>query len=195
MNFQNIEFVKSAADIVGLPRDGLRHIVFAGRSNVGKSSVINCIAGRKSLARVSATPGKTAQINLYALDTKCYLVDLPGYGYAKVSAAERQRWGSLMEDYFARDNAFALGVLLVDARHQPTAEDVAMADYFKNSGLPFAVAANKTDKLKKSEIAESLERIQSTLELADNMPVISFSAKSGEGRQRLRDMIERCAKT
>ena len=185
LNLQRAEFVRSAAKSADLPRDGLPQVVFAGRSNVGKSSVINKILLRKNLARVGAAPGKTTHINYFLIDEKLYLVDLPGYGYAKVSQAERDRWGRLIESWFADNALMTLGIMVVDARHKPTADDCTMAEWFKQSGKPFLVVANKLDKLRKSEIEPNLARIRETLGLPDDVKVIAFSAEKGEGRQEL----------
>ena len=185
LNLQRAEFVRSAAKSADFPRDGLPQVVFAGRSNVGKSSVINKILLRKNLARVGAAPGKTTHINYFLLDEKLYLVDLPGYGYAKVSQAERDRWGRLIESWFADNALMTLGIMVVDARHKPTADDCTMAEWFKQSGKPFLVVANKLDKLRKSEIEPNLAIIRETLGLPDDVKVIAFSAEKGEGRQEL----------
>ena len=185
LNLQRAEFVRSAAKSADFPRDGLPQVVFAGRSNVGKSSVINKILLRKNLARVGAAPGKTTHINYFLIDEKLYLVDLPGYGYAKVSQAERDRWGRLIESWFADNALMTLGIMVVDARHKPTADDCTMAEWFKQSGQPFLVVANKLDKLRKSEIEPNLAIIRETLGLPDDVKVIPFSAEKGEGRQEL----------
>ena len=185
LNLQRAEFVRSAAKPADFPRDGLPQVVFAGRSNVGKSSVINKILLRKNLARVGAAPGKTTHINYFLIDGKLYLVDLPGYGYAKVSQAERDRWGRLIESWFADTALMTLGIMVVDARHKPTADDCTMAEWFKQCGKPFLVVANKLDKLRKSEIEPNLARIRETLGLPDDVKVIAFSAEKGEGRQEL----------
>lgn len=185
LNLQRAEFVRSAAKSADFPRDGLPQVVFAGRSNVGKSSVINKILLRKNLARVGAAPGKTTHINYFLIDEKLYLVDLPGYGYAKVSQAERDRWGRLIESWFADNALMTLGIMVVDARHKPTADDCTMAEWFKQSGKPFLVVANKLDKLRKSEIEPNMARIRETLGLPDDVKVIAFSAEKGEGRQEL----------
>ena len=185
MNLHNVEFVLSAARPADFRRDGLPQIVFSGKSNVGKSSVINRVLQRRNFARVGESPGKTVHINYFLLDGKAYLVDLPGYGYAKVSMAEKQRWAKLMEQYFAEDGLITLGVLIVDARHKPTDNDVTMANWFKASGCRFAVVANKLDKLKKSEIVPNLERIRRTLELPEDVELIPFSAEKGDGREAL----------
>lgn len=185
MNFQKAEFVRSAAGVCDFPRDGLPQIAFAGRSNVGKSSVINRILGRKNFARVGAAPGKTTHINYFKIDGQLYLVDLPGYGYAKVPKAEKERWGRLIESYFASPERITLGIMIVDARHRPTANDCIMADWFKSTGCPFVVVANKLDKLKKSEIESSLKQIREELELDETVKLIPFSAEKGTGREEL----------
>ena len=185
LNLQRAEFVRSAAKAADFPRDGLPQVVFAGRSNVGKSSVINKILLRKHLARVGAAPGKTTHINYFLIDEKLYLVDLPGYGYAKVSQAERDRWGRLIESWFADNALMTLGIMVVDARHKPTADDCTMAEWFKQCGKSFLVVANKLDKLRKSEIEPNLARIRETLGLPDDVKLIAFSAEKGEGRQEL----------
>ncbi len=184
MNFNNVEFVISAAAVKDFPGNGLPEIAFAGKSNVGKSSVINRVLQRKNFARVGEKPGKTVHINYFLLDKQCYLVDLPGYGFAKVSQSEKNRWAKLMEAYFA-ENRIDLGVMIVDARHAPTNNDITMASWFLNSGCPFVVVANKLDKLKKSEIAPNLARIREDLELPEDCPIIPFSAEKGDGRQEL----------
>ncbi|MBQ1674783.1 MAG: YihA family ribosome biogenesis GTP-binding protein [Oscillospiraceae bacterium] len=194
INFNKAEFVRSAVSREGFIRDGRPQITFAGRSNVGKSSVINRLLGRKNYARVGATPGKTSQINYFRIDEKIYFTDLPGYGYAKVSQAERDRWGRLMESYFAEEGLITLGVLIVDARHKPTADDVTMCDWFKNAGCPLIVAANKLDKLKKSEIEPSLAQIRATLTLDENTLLIPFSAEKGIGKNELLAAIDRYCK-
>ena len=189
LNINNAEFIRSAVKPADFPRDRLPQIVFAGRSNVGKSSVINCLLRRKNMARVGAAPGKTTHINYFLIDKCFYLVDLPGYGYAKVSKAERDRWGKLIEKWFADTELMTLGVQIVDARHKPTADDCTMAEWFKNCGKPFAIVANKLDKLKKSEIEPNLARIRETLQLDESVPVIPFSAEKGEGRPILLEMV------
>ena len=192
VNWNLAEFVRSAARPADFPRDGLPQIVFAGRSNVGKSSAINCLLNRKNFARVGSAPGKTTHINYFLIDKKLYLVDLPGYGYAKVSKQERDRWGRLIEAWFADADRMALGILIMDARHKPTADDCTMTEVFVSSGKPFAVVANKLDKLKKSEIEGNLLRIRETLDLSDAVSVIPFSAEKGEGKVQLSGEILNC---
>lgn len=184
MNFQNVEFLISAASNRDFPKNRLPEIAFAGKSNVGKSSVINRLLNRKNFARVGEKPGKTVHVNYFTLDKKCYLVDLPGYGFAKVAQSEKDRWGKLMEEYFAAAR-IDLGVLIVDYRHPPTNNDITMARWFLDSGCPFVVVANKMDKLKKSELAPNLLTIRQDLELPDSVAIIPFSAEKGDGRDAL----------
>ena len=189
INLQNAEFILSAAAPKSFLRDGLPQVAFAGRSNVGKSSDINRLLKRKNFARVGAAPGKTIHINYFKIDRAFYLVDLPGYGYAKVSKSERDRWGKLMESYFAHPELMTLGVMIVDSRHKPTADDRTMAQWFKDTGCPLIVVANKLDKLKKSEIEPSLQTIRETLELGEETTLIPFSAEKGTGRDELLSAI------
>ena len=193
MNLHNAEFIRSVTAVADCPKDGLPQIAFAGKSNVGKSSVINKLLLRKNFARVGEAPGKTTHINFFRIDNKLYLVDLPGYGYAKVPMAEKERWGKLMEKYFAAEDTIDYGVMIVDARHKPTANDVIMADYFKASGKPFVVVANKMDKLKKSEIEPNLACIHETLTLPETVELIPFSAENGLGREALLRVLLRVA--
>ena len=189
INLQKAEFILSAASEKGFLHDGLPQVAFAGRSNVGKSSVINCLLNRKNFARVGASPGKTIHINYFKIDSTFYLVDLPGYGYAKVSKSERDRWGKLMESYFAHPELMTLGVTIVDARHKPTADDVTMVQWFRDTGCPLIVVANKLDKLKKSEIAPNLQQIREVLQLEDDVPVVPFSAEKRTGKEELLGLI------
>lgn len=185
INLQKAEFVLSAVSPKNFIQDGRPQAAFAGRSNVGKSSVINRLLNRKNFARVGAAPGKTVHVNYFSIDGAFYLVDLPGYGYAKVSKAERDRWGRLMEDYFARPDLLTLGVMIVDARHKPTDDDCTMFQWFRDTGCPLIIVANKLDKLKKSEIVPNLQRIRDTLELEEADCLIPFSAEKGTGREEL----------
>ena len=188
VNFNRAEFVLSAASPGAFLRDGRPQLAFAGRSNVGKSSVINCLVRRKNFARVGASPGKTSQINYFRVEDRAYLVDLPGYGYAKVSKAERDRWGRLMESYFA-SGLITHGVLIVDARHKPTADDVTMVNWFFDAGCPVTVVANKLDKLKKSETEPNLLRIRETLALREQDVLVPFSAEKGTGKEELEGLL------
>ncbi len=185
LNTNRAEFVKSAADPKQFINTALPTVVFAGKSNVGKSSVMNRLLNRRNFARVGASPGKTIHVNYFLIDGKLYFVDLPGYGYAKVSRSERERWDTLMESFFSNPERISLGVMIVDARHKPTADDVTMAQWFQATSCRFVLAANKLDKLKKSEIQPSLARIRDTLALSEETPVIPFSAETGAGREAL----------
>ncbi len=193
MNIHNAVYVKSVAAANGFLKDQRPSVVFAGKSNVGKSSVINRLLNRKNFARVGASPGKTVHVNYFLIDEKAYFVDLPGYGYAKVSASERERWAKLMEAFFARPEGFALGVMIVDARHKPTENDVTMARYFRDAGFPYLVVANKCDKLKRSEVEPNLTRIRETLELDSEIELIPFSAEKGTGREELLRRVQAAA--
>lgn len=188
MNLHNVEFLISAASAKDFPKDRLPEIAFAGKSNVGKSSVINRLLQRKNFARVGEKPGKTIHVNYFTVDKKCYFVDLPGYGYAQVSQAEKERWGRLMENYFAADR-IDLGVMIADARHAPTKNDIIMANWFLESGCRFVVVANKLDKLKKSELVPNMKMIRDVLSLPDDCVVIPFSAEKGNGRDELLQCI------
>ena len=192
MNYQKVEFTISAANASQFARDGIPQIAFAGKSNVGKSSVINRVLQRKKMAYVGNSPGKTIHINYFLVDDTAYLVDLPGYGYAKVSQSEKARWAKLMEDYFA-SGLITLGILIVDARHAPTGNDVTMARWFQDSGCPFVVVANKLDKLKQIEIEPNLACIRETLSLSDDTLLLPFSAEKGTGREELIARIEAAA--
>ena len=185
MNLQKVEFIRSAAQPNAFLTDGLPQIAFSGKSNVGKSSVLNCVLQRKNFARVGQKPGKTIHINYFKIDGRAYFVDLPGYGYAQVAASEKERWGRLMESYFAQAGRITLGVMIVDARHAPTKLDCVMADLFKDTERPFVVVANKLDKLKKSEVEPNLRCIRETLALPEYVKLIPFSAEKGTGREEL----------
>lgn len=185
LNVNKAEFIRSAAAPAQFIRSSLPAVVFAGKSNVGKSSVINRMLNRKNFARVGASPGKTVHVNYFQIDGKLYFVDLPGYGYAKVSQSEKERWGRLMEQFFAADGLIDLGVMIVDARHKPTADDVTMAEWFKASGCRLVLVANKLDKLKKSEIEPNMRLIRQTLDMPESVPLIPFSAEKGQGREAL----------
>ncbi|MBR4702275.1 MAG: YihA family ribosome biogenesis GTP-binding protein [Oscillospiraceae bacterium] len=188
MNIHKAEFVKSAAGAKDFLRDGRPQLAFAGRSNVGKSSVINRLLNRKNFARVGSTPGKTVHVNYFLVDG-VWLVDLPGYGYAKVSQSEKDRWGRLMEAYF-RSGLITAGVLIVDARHAPTGDDVTMLEWFRSSGCPLTVVANKLDKVKKSTREECLGIIREKLQLTEEDCLIPFSAEDGTGRDALLARLE-----
>lgn len=189
LNLHNVEFIRSAVKTGDFPNDALPQIAFAGKSNVGKSSTINRLLNRKNFARVGNEPGKTVHINFFEIDKKVYFVDLPGYGYAKVSKKERARWGQLMDEYFASGDTLTLGFQIVDIRHKPTADDVTMADWFLQTGMPFVIIANKLDKIKKSQLEGNLQTIRTTLHLPEDVPVIPFSAEKGTGRDEVISLI------
>lgn len=189
LNLHKAEFIRSAVKPADFPSDGLPQIVFAGKSNVGKSSTINKILNRRNFARVGGQPGKTIHINFFSIDQQVYFVDLPGYGYAKVSKSERDRWGRLLETYFA-SGQITLGFQIVDIRHKPTADDKVMADWFLSTGKPFVVIANKWDKIKKSELEPNVACIRQTLLLPEQVAVIPFSAEKGSGREDVLALIE-----
>ena len=192
LNFGKAAFSRSAGAPKDFLKDGLPQFAFAGRSNVGKSSVINRLLGRKNLAYVGASPGKTTQINYFLVDDRAYLVDLPGYGYAKVSQAEKERWAKLMETYFQEGaDAITAGVLIVDIRHKPTENDKVMHGWFRESGCPEIIVANKLDKLKKSQVEPALALIRETLELTEEDILIPFSAEKGMGKDELIGLLNK----
>lgn len=190
MEFQSAEFFASYGRFEQLPKPQKIEIAFAGRSNVGKSSLINRILGRRSLARVSSVPGKTQTINFYTLEN-IYLVDLPGYGYAKVAKTEKERWRELIGGYFAdAERDLALVFCLVDMRHPPTTDDLTMINFLIDSELPFCVVLTKADKLKKTEREKRLEALKSELPMYEQLTVIPFSSVTDEGVERMRSIIE-----
>lgn len=190
MNIHNASLTISAVRPNQYPKNGLMEFAFAGRSNVGKSSMINKLLNRKSLARVSGTPGKTATINFYNIDDTIYLVDLPGYGYAQRSKSETEKWGKMMEDYLANREPLVQTILLVDSRHKPTKDDITMAEWIRHYHDSLIVIATKTDKLKKKEIEPNLELIWETLEMGEDDLLVPFSTQDDEGKCSVWDMIE-----
>lgn len=189
MNIHNASLTTSAVKKNQYPKTTLPEFAFAGRSNVGKSSLINKLLNRKSLARVSGTPGKTITINFYNIDDTIHLVDLPGYGYAKRSKEEIEKWGAMMEDYLSTRSQLKQTILLVDSRHKPTGDDVTMSQWIRHYHDRIIVIATKLDKLKKSEIETNLELIWNTLELTDDDILVPFSIKDDEGKFTVWDMI------
>ncbi|MEE0705698.1 MAG: ribosome biogenesis GTP-binding protein YihA/YsxC [Adlercreutzia sp.] len=190
MNFHNASFKAAYGTSEQLPASTLPEVSFAGRSNVGKSSLLNKLMYRKGLAKVSSTPGKTATINFYDVDGVDF-VDLPGYGYAKVSKAEKGRWSELIEGYFNQERIFALVVSLIDIRHDPSALDKRMVEFLKASGLPFAIALTKADKLSKQQQAKQRASICKALDLPKGTPMVVTSSESGTGIDELRTLISR----
>lgn len=189
MNYNKAEFKASYGSFGQLPAPERLEFAFSGRSNVGKSSLINKLLNRKALARVSSVPGKTVTINFYSLEN-IYIVDLPGYGYAKVAKSEKERWAGLVEGYLRNRESLALVFQLIDFRHPPTADDRMMIEFLVESELPFVVVLTKADKLKKTERVMRRKALLSELPYADEITMIEFSAETGEGRDALREIIE-----
>lgn len=188
INFNNVEFEKSIGNLNQMPNDSLPEIVFSGRSNVGKSSLINKLLNRKSLARVSTKPGKTININLYNLKS-CRFVDLPGYGYARVSFDEKKRWANLVEGYFAHSKNISLVVQIIDFRHTPSQQDFQMMDFLHSNKIPFIVVASKIDKLNKTEKTKREQEIFEELKSYENLKEINFSSVTGEGIEKIKSII------
>lgn len=189
MNFNKAEFYASYGQYKQIPPAEKVEIAFAGRSNVGKSSLINKIFNRKSLARVSSVPGKTATINFYKIDD-CFMVDLPGYGYAKIAKSDKLRWSSLIEGYLMSDRDIALVFQLIDIRHAPSADDIHMINFMVENELPFVIIFTKADKLTKNQRAERMEGFRNEIEYFDDITSVEFSAVTGEGVERIREIIE-----
>ncbi len=189
MRYDNAVFETSFGVAAQLKSSDLPEIAFSGKSNVGKSSLLNKILGRKSIARVSSMPGKTVTINFFKLDN-CRFVDLPGYGYAKVSHSEKLRWAELMETYFSSGRDIRLVVQLIDMRHKPSEQDLDMIEYMNANNIPFIVALTKCDKLNKTERINQLELICGILSQYGNISVVPFSALKGDGTDELRKLIE-----
>lgn len=189
MNFNKAEFFASYGEYKQLPPAERTEFAFAGRSNVGKSSLINKIFNRKSLARVSSVPGKTATVNFYKID-ECFLVDLPGYGYAKIAKKDKLRWSELIEGYLMSGRDIALIFQLIDMRHPPSADDKHMINFMIDNELPFVIILTKADKLSKNERAARMEALKQEIEYFDEMTVIQFSAVTGEGADEIRKIIE-----
>ena len=186
MILKNAEFIRSAADEKGFPADSRPRVVFAGRSNVGKSSTINSLVGRNGFARVSASPGKTVFVNLFTAENKLWLVDLPGYGYSKTSQQEKKRYSALIDQYLHHDMGLIRRFfVIVDIRHEPTADDKLMVEWAQSYGLPLAIIANKADKLKPSQVQGSLCVVREKLDLPGSVPVIAFSAAKHTGRDEV----------
>lgn len=190
MRFDNAVYEASYGTSNQLVMSTLPEIAFSGRSNVGKSSLLNKILNRKSLARVSSVPGKTVTVNMFKLDN-CRFVDLPGYGYAKVNANEKKRWADLMEGYFSSGRDIRLVVQLIDMRHAPSAQDIQMIEFMNEYEIPFIVALTKCDKLNKTERMNQLTSICEVLTKYGNISVVPFSAVKGDGVSEIRNLIER----
>lgn len=188
INFNDVRFEKSIGNLSQMPSDGLPEIVFSGRSNVGKSSLINKILNRKSLARVSAKPGKTININLYNLKNIRF-VDLPGYGYARVSFEEKKRWSSLVEGYFGASKNIRLVVQIVDMRHTPSDQDFQMLDFLYSKKIPFIIAVSKCDKLNKTQKDVRIRELSEELSEYEGVKWIACSSVTGEGIDTIKNMI------
>jgi len=191
MKVTGAEFTTSAVKAANYPAGGLPEVALAGRSNVGKSSLLNKLVNRKNLARTSNTPGRTRLINFFLINGAFRLVDLPGYGYAKVSTGERESWRKMIEDYLKNREELRGVVLLVDSRHPPTAQDTQMYGWLKHYGIPTAVAATKADKLSRNKLLQSLNVIRTALPLAEGDPLAPFSAETGQGREEMLEIIGR----
>ena len=189
MNLHSVTFEMAAGISSQLPISTLPEVAFSGRSNVGKSSLINRLVNRKALARTSATPGKTATINFYRLDSM-RMVDLPGYGYAKVSDKERRRWSELIEGYFDDDRDLRLVLQLWDMRHDPSKDDYQMLEYMVERGIPFIIVLTKSDKLNKTERAKRLAAFDEILSDLEGVTIIPFSAVNGEGADQIREIMD-----
>ena len=188
IQIQNADLYISAGELRQFPKDGLPQIAFSGRSNVGKSSLLNTLLGRKSLARVSGSPGKTITVNFYAVDRKLYFVDLPGYGFAKRPAADIKKWSALTEGYFtsnSRPDALKLVLQLVDMKVGPTEDDRMMLRYLQNAGIPYAVVLTKSDKLNATERRNAMDRLQVDPDIPKDCTVIPFSSLKGEGKNEV----------
>ena len=190
MNYQKVEFKLSAAKASQFPRDGVPQIAFAGKSNVGKSSVINRVLQRKNLAYVGSSPGKTIHINYFLVDETAYLVDLPGYGYAKVTQSEKEKWGKMIERYLHTSRNLKAVFLLVDIRHDPSANDRQMYEWILHNGYEPIIIATKLDKLKRSQVQKNLKAIREGLQLKKGTTVIPYSATTKQGRDEIWELID-----
>ncbi len=188
--FENPKFIASAYSVTDLPKERFSEVVLCGRSNVGKSSFINSIFNRKNLAKTSSTPGKTRSINYYNIDSKFYIVDLPGYGYAKISQAERKKWSNLINDFFSKSGHIQLTIHLIDSRHKPTELDVKLNDMLRSLNIPYIVLLNKSDKLKQSEFSKAKKMaIEFFPELLLNENLFYFSSIKGTGNKEIKKLL------
>lgn len=191
MKVHNVEMVISAVKPEQYPEDGLPEFALAGRSNVGKSSFINKMIGRKALARISSKPGKTQTLNFYKIEEQLFFVDVPGYGYAKVSKTEREAWGKMIERYITARSILRAVVLIIDLRHPPTNDDVMMYDFLKYYNIPAIIIATKADKIKKGKWDQHKKVVRDTLEMDKNDPLIVFSSETGLGFEQAWQEIEK----
>ncbi len=183
------EFLTSVMHLSQLPEPTMPEIALAGRSNVGKSSLINRMLNRKAIAKTSATPGKTQMLNYYTINSRLYFVDCPGYGYAKVSKTQRSHWGTVIETYLREREALKLVLQLIDVRHPPTKDDIAMFDWLTHLNLPVVIVATKADKIPRSRWDRHLKVIREELDMPGTMPIVLFSSETGKGREELWEMI------
>lgn len=195
MKIVSAEFVKSSTRLENCPDRGHPEVALAGRSNVGKSSLLNKLANRKKLARISNTPGRTQTLNFYIINDVFYLVDLPGYGYARVPEKVRAKWGPMIEGYLSKRETLRGVILIVDIRHKPTARDVQMCQWLRFYGLPYAVVATKADKVSRGKLQKNLSVIRKNLELVREDILVPFSARTGAGREEVWDVIEKWTQT
>jgi GTP-binding protein len=189
MIIHQAEFMTSVMHLTQLPEETLPEVALAGRSNVGKSSLINCMLSRKAIAKISATPGKTQMLNYYTINSSLYFVDCPGYGYAKVSKTQRSHWGNVIETYLRKREALMLVLQLIDVRHSPTKDDIAMFDWLRHQNLPICIVATKADKIPRSKWDRHIKRIKEELGMPKTMPIVLFSSETGKGREELWEII------
>jgi len=185
MKISSVEFVKSVVDVKNVPKDNLKEVAFAGRSNVGKSTLINCLINRKKLVKTSSTPGKTRQLNFFRINQRFYFVDLPGYGFAKVSKQERQRWQKLIENYLTNNSKLSGVVSIIDMRLGPTKLDLQLLEWLNSFELPVILVATKSDKLSKSRVTNQLRKYNKEASPYINDQIVPFSAVNGNGKKEL----------
>ncbi len=190
MIIKNVELEKVIGPTSKLPDNSLPEVAFAGKSNVGKSSLINTLMNRKSLARTSSEPGKTQTINFYNINGEMYFVDLPGYGYAKVSEAEKKRWGKMIEDYLNTSEMLRVVFLLIDIRHKPSANDIKMYEWIEYVGFEPAIIATKSDKIKRSQLSKHIKMIRDELGASEETIIVPFSALNKSGRDTILDFCD-----
>jgi len=189
LTIQSVQFVLSAGSVRECPRQSQPEIAVSGRSNVGKSSLLNNLLGRRNLVRVSGTPGKTQRLNYFLVNERFHLVDLPGYGYARAPAAERAQWRKMMQGYLQTRKQLVAIVQLVDARHEPSSDDRDMVQWLRDERMPFCLVVTKMDKLRRGERNPALARIAADLDLPSDQPLVPYSSHTGEGREALLDWI------
>ncbi len=188
--FENVSFIKSVYNLKDVPDRALPEVILCGRSNVGKSSFINSLFNRKSLAKISSSPGKTRSINFYDVDETFYIVDLPGYGYAKISKSEREKWGKLVSGYILEGKNIALALHFIDSRHKPTQLDVMLNEMLKSTGIPYFFLLTKTDKLKQSEFSQSSKKLSEVFSEAKiNENIVLFSSIKGRGQKEIKKIF------